>query len=187
MSKSETESIIESILFFSGDGVSIQQLSDIIECDKSFIHEAILQLNERYLQTNSGICITRIDDCYQICTAPKNSSYIKKFLQKPAKKILTAPLIETLAIVAYSQPITKIQIEDIRGVRSDHTIGKLIEYNLICEIGRLDVVGKPILFGTTNEFLRHFGLKSIDEIPKVQDELIERFKMEVQDEIDYYE
>ncbi|HHX60780.1 MAG TPA: SMC-Scp complex subunit ScpB [Epulopiscium sp.] len=183
----EIKSIIESILFLSGEAVEITRLAETLEVENHDINEAVKQINETYIENNSGLFITQLDDSYQMCTVPANAPYIERFLQKPSKKILTQPIIETLAIVAYSQPITKVQIADIRGVRSDHTINKLIEFNLICEVGRLNVIGKPILFGTTGEFLRHFGFTSIDELPKVKEDLIERFKEEVQQEIDYYE
>lgn len=181
------KSVIESILFLSGEAVEVDRLREVLEVEATYIHEAVNAINESYIKNSNGLCITQIDDSYQMCTVSSNSSYIEKFLQKPSKKLLTQPIIETLAIIAYSQPITKVQIADIRGVRSDHTINKLIEFNLICEVGRLNVVGKPILFGTTGEFLRHFGFSSIEEMPKVQEELVERFKEEVQEEIDYYE
>ena len=181
------KSVIESILFLSGEAVEIERLAETLAVEGVTIHHLVSQINQAYIESHSGLFITQIDQSYQMCTIPENASYIERFLQKPSKKILTQPIIETLAIVAYSQPITKVQIADIRGVRSDHTINKLVEYNLICEIGRLDVIGKPILFGTTGEFLRHFGFTSIEEMPKVKEELIERFKEEVQEEIDYYE
>lgn len=183
----EIRSIIESILFLSGEAVEIRHLAETLEVEEEHIYQAVNKINEVYIENNSGLLITQIDEAYQMCTVPANAPYIERFLQKPSKKILTQPIIETLAIVAYSQPITKVQIADIRGVRSDHTINKLIEFNLIYEVGRLNVIGKPILFGTTGEFLRHFGFSSLDELPKVKEELIERFKEEVQEEIDYYE
>lgn len=183
----EIKSVIESILFLSGEAVEVSRLAETLEVEEEAIYEAVSRLNERYIEANSGLYITQIDDGYQMCTVPENAPYVERFLQRPSKKILTQPIIETLAIIAYSQPITKVQIADIRGVRSDHTINKLVEYNLICEVGRLNVIGKPILFGTTGEFLRHFGFSSIEELPKVKEALIERFKEEVQEEVDYYE
>lgn len=96
-------------------------------------------------------------------------------------------MIETLAIIAYSQPITRTQIEDIRGVRCEHAMSKLMEYGLIEEVGRLNVIGRPILFGTTNEFLRHFGFRNLEELPKIKEELLEKFKEEVREEMSYYE
>lgn len=187
MEKLKIKSVVESILFLAGEAVEVQRLVEVLEVDHSEIHTAVLEINELYKQNYNGILITQVGDAYQMCTVSSNAPYIEKYLQKPTKKILTPPIIETLAIVAYSQPITKVQIADIRGVRSDHTINKLIEHNLICEVGRLNVIGKPILFGTTGEFLRHFGFASLEEMPKVKEDLIERFKIEVQEEIDYYE
>lgn len=181
------KSVIESILFLSGESVEVERLAQVLQVEEDSIYDAVRGLNETYTQYNSGLFITQIDDAYQMCTVAENAPYIEQYLKKPSKKILTQPIIETLAIIAYSQPITKVQIEDIRGVRSDHTMNKLIEFNLICEVGRLNVIGKPILFGTTGEFLRHFGFASIDEMPKVKEELIQRFKEEVHEEIDYYE
>lgn len=183
----DIKSVIESILFLSGEAVEVKRLAEVLDIEEIHINLAINQLNEQYTKNNSGLLVTQIDNSYQMCTIAENAPYIQMYFQKPNKKMLTQPIIETLAIVAYSQPITKIQIEDIRGVRSDHTLNKLIEFNLICEVGRLDVIGKPILFGTTGEFLRHFGFSSIEDLPKVREELIERFKVEVQEEIDYYE
>lgn len=185
MKKTELESIIESLLFFSGDSIPSSKLCDICDSEEITIHMAVYRLNELYRKSNSGFEILEVDNGYQMCTIPKNIEYIQKFKQKPVKKLLTQALLETLAIVAYSQPITKAQIEDIRGVRSEHAVSKLIEYNLIEEVGRLNVIGRPILFGTTTEFLRHFGFKNIEELPKVKEELIERFKKEVEEEMNY--
>ena len=187
MEEVNIKSVVESILFLSGESVEVRRLKEVLEVEEGKIHKAVADLNKRYESCQSGIFITPLDDGYQMCTVSNNASYIEKYLQKPSKKILTTPIIETLAIIAYSQPITKVQIAEIRGVRSDHTVNKLIEYDLICEVGRLNVIGRPILFGTTGEFLRHFGFTSIEEMPKVKEDLIERFKKEVQEEIDYYE
>lgn len=185
MKKTELESILESLLFFAGDSIPSGKLCEVCEAEEITVHMAVYRLNEIYKKTNSGFEIVEVDSGYQMCTSPRNVAYIQKFKQKPTKKLLTQTLLETLAIVAYSQPITKVQIEEIRGVRSEHAVSKLIEYHLIEEVGRLNVIGRPILFGTTNEFLRHFGFKNIDELPKVKEELIERFKKEVEEEMNY--
>lgn len=185
MKKTELESILESLLFFAGDSIPSSKLCEVCESEEITVHMAVYRLNKVYKKTNSGFEIVEVDSGYQMCTSPQNIAYIQKFKQKPIKKLLTQTLLETLAIVAYSQPITKVQIEDIRGVRSEHAVSKLIEYRLIEEVGRLNVIGRPILFGTTNEFLRHFGFKNIDELPKVKEELIERFKKEVEEEMNY--
>ena len=187
MNKTELESIIEALLFYSGDIITGERLCEICDIEEIKIHMAIYKLNEIYQKTNSGIEIIEVDDGYQMCTVPKYMSYIQKFRQKPVRSLLTQALIETLSIVAYSQPITRTQIEDIRGVRCEHAMSKLIEYKLIEEVGRLSVIGRPILFGTTSEFLRHFGFKNLEELPKIKDELLQKFKDEVKEEMNYYE
>lgn len=121
------------------------------------------------------------------CVHHLSTEIIQLYRQKPVKNLLTQALIETLAIIAYSQPITRTQIEDIRGVRCEHAMSKLMEYGLIEEVGRLNVIGRPILFGTTNEFLRHFGFRNLEELPKIKEELLEKFKEEVREEMSYYE
>lgn len=187
MQKSEIESAIEALLFYSGDIISCHRLCEICDAEAISIHMAIYKLNEFYETTHSGIEIIEVGEGYQMCTAPRHMALIQRFKQKPVKNLLTQALIETLAIVAYSQPITRTQIEDIRGVRCEHAIGKLIEYGLIEEVGRLNVIGRPILFGTTAEFLRHFGFKNLEELPKIKEELLEKFKEEVQLEMNYFE
>ncbi|MBC8580322.1 SMC-Scp complex subunit ScpB [Zhenhengia yiwuensis] len=185
MQKTELESKLESLLFFVGDSIPSSKLCEVCETEEITIHMAIYRLNEIYKKSNSGIEIIEVNNGYQMCTVPKNIAYIQKYKQKPIKRLLTQALLETLAIVAYSQPITKAQIEDIRGVRSEHAVSKLLEYDLIEEVGRLNVIGRPILFGTTTSFLRHFGFKTIEELPKVKEELIERFKKEIEEEMNY--
>lgn len=187
MEKTELESSLEAVLFYAGDIVPLRRLGEICDIEELSIRMAINHLNEIYKTTNSGIEIIEVDDGYQMCTAAKHLQVIQLYRQKPVKNILTQALIETLAIVAYSQPITRTQIEDIRGVRCEHVISRLLEYGLIEEVGRLNVIGRPILFGTTNEFLRHFGFRNLEEMPKIKEELLEKFKEEVKQEMSYYE
>ena len=187
MKKTELESSLEALLFYAGDSIPQRRLCEICNTDSFLLHSAVNHLNEVYQSTNSGIEIIEVDEGYQMCTAPNHLQVIQLYRQKPVKNILTQALIETLAIVAYSQPITRTQIEDIRGVRCEHVIGKLLEYGLIEEVGRLNVIGRPILFGTTHEFLRHFGFKNLEEMPKIKEELLEKFKEEIREEMSYYE
>ena len=187
MKKTELESSLEALLFYAGDIIPQSRLSEICDADAFSIHMAINHLNEIYQATNSGIEVIEVDDGYQMCTAAKHLQVIQLYRQKPVKNILTQALIETLANVAYSQPITRTQIEDIRGVRCEHVISRLLEYGLIEEVGRLSVIGRPILFGTTNEFLRHFGFRNLEEMPKIKEDLLEKFKEEVKQEMSYYE
>jgi len=185
--KTDLESSLEAVLFYAGDSVSMKRLEEICSQDAFSIRNAINHLCEVYKKSNSGLEIIEVEDGYQMCTASKHLQVIQLYRQKPAKNILTQALIETLAIVAYSQPITRTQIEDVRGVRCEHAISRLLEYGLIEEVGRLNVIGRPILFGTTHEFLRHFGFKNLEEMPKIKEELLEKFKEEVQEEMNYYE
>lgn len=187
MEKTELQSQLEAVLFYAGDIVPLRRLSEICDVDELSIRMAMNHLNEVYKTSNSGLEIIEVDDGYQMCTAAKHLQIIQLYRQKPVKNILTQALIETLAIVAYSQPITRTQIEDIRGVRCEHAISRLLEYGLIEEVGRLNVIGRPILFGTTNEFLRHFGFRNLEEMPKIKEDLLEKFKEEVQEEMSYYE
>ncbi|PHV71155.1 SMC-Scp complex subunit ScpB [Sporanaerobium hydrogeniformans] len=187
MQKTEIESAVEALLFYSGDSISCNRLCELCDVEAITIHMAVHKLNAFYNETYSGIEIIEVEDGYQMCTAPRHMALIQRFKQKPVKNLLTQALIETLAIVAYSQPITRTQIEDVRGVRCEHTISKLMEYGLIEEVGRLNVIGRPILFGTTTEFLRHFGFKNLEELPQIKEELLEKFKEEVQLEMNYYE
>lgn len=187
MEKTELESRVEALLFYVGDVLSKKRLSDLCQVDMETIQCCIQQLQTFYKLTNSGLDIIEVDNGYQMCTATQHTELIQLYQQKPVKHTLTQALLETLAIIAYSQPITRAQIEEIRGVRCEHAIAKLMEYGLIEEVGRLSVIGRPILFGTTHEFLRYFGFKSLEEMPHIQDELLEQFKREVTEEMKYYE
>ena len=124
-----------------------------------------------------------LEDSYQLCTKPGLYDYLIQVAKQPKKHVLTDVLLETLAIVAYKQPVTKIEIEKIRGVKSDHAVNKLVEYDLVCEVGRLDAPGKPLLFGTTEEFLRRFGVQSVEELPSIAPEQLEDFKEEAEREV----
>ena len=185
--KTDLESSIEALLFYSGDIIPLKRLCELCEAEEITVNMAVFRLNEGYKESNSGIEIIEVDDGYQMCTAPRHLNIIQQYRQKPVRHLLTQALIETLAVVAYSQPITRTQIEDIRGVRCEHAMSRLLEYGLIEEVGRLNVIGRPILFGTTNEFLRHFGFRNLDEMPKVKEELLEKFKEEVKQEMNYYD
>lgn len=169
MDTHQIESIIEAILFASGSSVSVKNIANAIEQDEKTTNKIILNLMNKYNLENRGIKIIQIENSFQMCTNPNFFSYIKNLYSIPQKKTLSQTLLETLAIVAYKQPITKSQIESIRGVNSDHSVNTLIKYGLIEEKGRLDAIGKPILFGTTEEFLKYFGFSNLNEMPKIPD------------------
>lgn len=182
MSLNEIESVIEALLFASGEIVSIKSIASATEQSEKTITAVINNLIDKYNHEKRGIKIIQVGDGYQMCTNPEYFEYIRKLFQAPVKKTLSTTLLETLAIIAYKQPITKAQIEEIRGVSAEHSVNKLVEYDLVCEKGRLDAPGRPILFGTTDEFLRFFGFSSLDNLPvsKVDDE---QLRIEAEEEI----
>ncbi|NLK21732.1 MAG: SMC-Scp complex subunit ScpB [Epulopiscium sp.] len=179
----EAEAAVEAILFISGEAVTLKRISEIMGENIDKTKQIVEALMERYKKEERGIQIIEINNAFQMCTSPKLFQIIQSFYQTPKKFNMTQAVLETLSIVAYKQPVTKAHIEEIRGVNSDYVINKLIEYNLICEIGRMDAPGKPILFGTTQDFLRHFGFKSIEELPQLQEELLLKLQDEVKDEV----
>lgn len=163
--KDRIKSIIESLLFASGDPLSLRDLSNNIEVPPKAIEEAIVELVREYENDNRGIKLISINGEYQLVTKGENSEYIQKLLKKNKRQSLSQASLESLAIIAYKQPITRVDIDDIRGVKSESAIQKLIEKELIREVGRKEVPGRPILLGTTEEFLRQFGLKELKELP----------------------
>lgn len=171
MKITELEAIIESILFISGEAVPLPTIANAIYMDKATTKAIIKTLSDRYITEKRGIQIVEIDGSYQMCTAPQCFEAIRNLYKSPQKQGLTQSLLETLAIIAYKQPITKTQIEEIRGVSAEHAVNKLVEKRLVCETGRMDTPGKPILFGTTKEFLRYFGFSSTKELPPLNEGL----------------
>ena len=151
--------------------------------DNKTVKRAIISLMEKYDSDSHGIRIIEIDNAYQFSTKIEMYDYLIKLVKQPKKYTLTDVVLETLSIIAYKQPVTRGEIEKIRGVSCDHAINKLIEYGLVEEVGRLDVPGRPLLFGTTEEFLRSFGVKKIDELPVLNPDQIEEFKQEVEKEV----
>lgn len=177
------EAQIEAILFTMGEAVELDRIAGALDHDEDTIRKIIHNMMDRYESEEYGIYIIELDGAYQLCTKPSMYETIIKITHIPKKHVLTDVLLETLSIIAYKQPITKLQIEAIRGVKSDHAVNKLVEYNLVCEMGRMDAPGRPILFGTTEEFLRGFGLQSLDALPIVNPEKIEDFKLEAEEEM----
>lgn len=165
--KSNLKSVIESMLFVSGEPLSLRELSNNLEIKDKVIEEVIKEMMNEYEEKSRGIKLISIDGAYQLVTKSENSDYIQKLLKKNKKHSLSQASIESLAIIAYKQPITRIDIDEIRGVKSESAIQKLVERGLIKDIGRLEVPGRPILYGTTDEFLRQFGLKTIKELPSI--------------------
>lgn len=176
---------IEGILFSMGTSVSRRQLLQALDITDQEFNELIDQLKKEYKKEERGIRLLELDDSYQLCTKTEYYGSLIRIVNHPKKPKLTDVMLETLSIIAYKQPVTKQEIEAIRGVKCDHAINKLLEYHLIKEAGRLDAVGRPILFGTTEEFLRCFGVRSTDDLPIVGEEQVADFKIEAQKEVKY--
>ena len=177
------EAAIEAILFTLGDSVELDTISKAVEYDKKTIKEYIDRLNEKYQKNDRGIQIIELESSYQMSTKKEMYEYLIKITQAPKKYVLTDILLETLSIIAYKQPVTKLEIERIRGVGSGHSVNKLIEFGLVEELGRAEAPGRPILFGTSEEFLRRFGISSIEDLPSLDIEQLEELKEEANNEI----
>lgn len=177
------EGIIEAILFTMGDSVELNKIASAIEHDENTTRKMIHQMMDKYKEEDRGVRIVELEDSYQMCTKAEMYEYLIRIAKQPKRYVLTDVLLETLSIIAYKQPVTKLEIEKIRGVKSDHAVNKLVEYNLVCEVGRLDAPGKPIMFGTTEEFLRRFGIQSVEDLPSMNPEQVESLKTEAEEEV----
>ncbi|MBP3622164.1 MAG: SMC-Scp complex subunit ScpB [Lachnospiraceae bacterium] len=178
----KTEAAVEAILFSIGDSVPLKELAKVLEIDEPTLDKIIQNMMDKYDKEDRGIRIVKLESAYQLCTKNEYYDVLTKVVNMPKKHNLTDSLMETLSIVAYKQPVTRQEIESIRGVSCVHAINKLVEYNLIMEVGRLDAIGRPILFGTTEDFLRSFGVTSMDELPIISPDKIEDFKQEAMEE-----
>lgn len=163
--------------------MEISRLADAIEEDIKTTRNILEEMTQEYRQEGRGIGITQLDDAVQLCTKAEMYEYLIKIAKAPRKMVLTDTVIETLSIIAYKQPITRVEIERIRGVSCDHAINKLLEYDLITELGRMDAPGRPLLFGTTQQFLRCFGVGSLEELPELSTVQIEEFKQQAEAEV----
>lgn len=183
MDKKKAEAIIEAVLFAMGDSVEMSKLVHVLEMEPQQIRNIIDEMNHKYQKEERGISIIELEDSYQLCTKPELYEYLIKVAKAPRKYVMSDTLLETLSIVAYKQPVTRLEVEKIRGVSCDHAINRLLEFNLIQELGRLDAPGRPLLFGTTEEFLRTFGVKSLGDLPTLNQEQVEDFKHQAEEEV----
>ena len=174
---------IEAILFSMGDAVELPHLAQALEQSCEDTKAYLEEMMKTYESQERGIQIIELEGAYQLCTKKELYDYLVKIAHVPKPKELTDVMLETLSIIAYKQPVTKLEIEKIRGVKADHTVNRLVEYNLVCEAGRKDAPGRPILFATTEEFLRSFGIESTEELPALDDEMVEEFKQEAEQEL----
>jgi len=179
----KTEAAIEAILFTMGESVELSKIAKAIGHDTETTRKLINNMMLRYEEENRGIRLIELGNAYQLCTKKEYYDCLVRLALQPKKAVLTEVMLETLSIIAYKQPVTKIEIEKIRGVKCDHAVNKLIEYNLVQELGRLDAPGRPILLGTTEDFLRNFGVQSTSDLPMVDPVKIEDFKAEVEEEM----
>lgn len=160
------KAIIEGILFASGDSVSLKRLSEVLDMSEGKIKKILDEMTEEYAKNDErGIHIIRLEDSYQLCTKREYYDYIHLLKERNRRSALTNAGLEVLSVVAYNQPVTRSAIEFIRGVNSDGPLNNLVAAGLVREMGRLDAPGRPILFGTTEEFLRCFNLSSLSELP----------------------
>lgn len=179
----EIKAAVEAVIFSLGDPVEISVIADALECETDDILPVIDELIRDYESPERGIQLIRLEDSLQFVTKKEYYEPLIRIAANPKKPTLSDVMMETLAIVAYRQPVTRSEIEKIRGVSSDHAINRLVEYGLIKEIGRLDAPGRPILFGTTDEFLRRFGMDSKESLPMIDPVKEEDFKAEAESEI----
>jgi len=162
-------SIIESLLFVAGESLKLNEVASILECSNNFTRELLNELRLKYEEESRGIRILVTNNEYQFVTKSCNSEYVQKLLKTNIRQSLSQASLETLAIIAYKQPITRVEIEMIRGVKSDRAVYTLSEKKLIKESGRKNVPGRPIIYVTTDEFLKHFDFHSLDEMPHLED------------------
>lgn len=175
--------ILEAILFTMGESVPINRLAEVMEMEAEDLRQILIQMKEDYQQDSRGITLIELEDAWQICTKIETYEYVRKLVSQPKKRSLTDVMLETLSIIAYKQPVTKQEIEAIRGVKCDFAVNKLVEYNLVKELGRKNTIGRPIVFGTTEEFLRCFGVSSIEDLPDIDEVTKQSFMEEAIEEL----
>ncbi len=183
MELNKVKAAIEAILFSLGEAVELDRIAKTIEHDEETTKRILETMMDEYSEESRGIQLIELDGSYQLCTKEEMYDMLIKITHIPRKHVLTDVQLETLSIIAYKQPITKNAIEAIRGVKCDHVVNRLVEYNLVCEVGRLDAPGRPILFGTTEEFLRSFGVTSLDNLPTLNQDQLNDFKQEAEAEV----
>ncbi len=169
MNNEEIKSIVEAVLFAWSDPLSIKELSKVVEVEVKALEGIIKEMMDEFSYNRRGIQIIKMNDYYQLATKSEYYEYVQRLMEPKQNKGLTQAALETLAIIAYRQPITKAEIESIRGVKCDKAISTLLEKEVIEEKGRLEKTGRPILYGTNINFLKTFGLKSLEDLPEIND------------------
>ncbi|MDQ0225049.1 SMC-Scp complex subunit ScpB [Metabacillus niabensis] len=178
----EWQSIVEALLFASGDeGLSLKQLVTVLDLEEQEVLEILKDLEKGYQAKERGIELVEVAGHYQLTTKKEHSPYLKRLVETPVNTSLSQAALETLAIIAYRQPITRAEVEEIRGVKTERPIHTLVTKALIKEVGRAEGTGRAILYGTTKEFLEYFGLKSIEELPPLPDKTGDAYEQEEAD------
>ncbi len=172
VSNPRIKSILESLLFVCKKPLTLEELSPIIGVGEESVSRALDELMVEY--ENKGLQIVKVAGGWQMCTRVENAEYVDKLLSSPIITTLSPAALETLSIISYKQPVTRLEVEGIRGVASDGVIKTLLEKRMVREVGRGDGVGRPILYGTTTEFLRHFGLKDLGDLPALPSGVLEQ-------------
>ncbi len=179
MERRELKAIAEGLLFVAGDeGLQVQQIAQVLEINTEEALSLIEELQDDYSREGRGFQIVQYADAYQLATRKEHSRYYKKLVETPTSSNLSQAALETLAIIAYRQPITRAEIEEVRGVKTDKALQTLMSRLLIKEVGRAEGTGRPILYGTTKEFLEHFGLQTLEELPPLPDQVEEESEQE---------
>ncbi|MCR4908291.1 MAG: SMC-Scp complex subunit ScpB [Lachnospiraceae bacterium] len=182
MEQDKLEAVIEAVLFTMGSAVEIKRLAEVTGEEEAAVEQAVAGLKKKYEKRNSGLMLIMLENAVQLCTKSELFEYLVKVARVPKNYVLSDTAIETLSIIAYKQPVTRLQIEHIRGVDCSHAVNRLLEYGLIEERGRLNAPGRPILFGTTEQFLRSFGLNSIEDLPQLDSAEVEDFRAQAEAE-----
>ena len=182
MKRTEKEAALEAILFTMGEAVETKRLAEAIGETPEKTRELLEKLRAGWEKEHRGVNLISLEDSWQMCTRSEFYDYLIRIAKAPKKYTLTDTLLETLSIIAYKQPVTRLDVEKIRGVNCDHAINRLVEYNLVEELGRLDAPGRPLLFGTTEQFLRSFGVGSLEELPELSAVQVEEFKEQAEQE-----
>lgn len=169
MDKEDLKNIIECLLFVANDPISLEKFTRFFNLKKKFVEDIIYELKEEYNENKGGLLLTEVANGFQIATKPQYGKWVKDFFRLPKKIKLTKPTLETLSIIAFNQPITRAEIEDIRGVEVKMILSNLLEHDLVKIVGRKELIGRPLLYGTTDKFLKIFGLKDLSALPKIEE------------------
>lgn len=179
----EEEDLVEALLFSLGRSVSAEEIAICLNMGRDGALLAAERLRIRYEERQGGLLIKKLEDRYQMVSHPKTYDGLIRVVKSPRKPVLSDVALETLSIIAYCQPVTKVEVERIRGVKSDHAVNRLVEFGLIEEVGRLDAPGRPMLFATTEEFLNRFGVDSLKDLPALPEGVEKLLREEVTEEL----